>query len=79
MITVVGNLLGCTSMTGTETPVLSHVAWLVLDQLRGGRVWDGDIICKSGRDELIKSGLASRSEGGVTSLTWRGREIAISM
>lgn len=42
------------------TPHLSNFAWAVLGQLARGGVWDGDLVCKSGRDELVKLQLAQR-------------------
>ena len=35
-------------------------------------VWDGDIIDKTERDELIKSGLAQKAEGGFNLITPKG-------
>jgi len=34
--------------------------------------WDGDIIDKSQRDELVKSGLAQRAYGGFNLITEKG-------
>lgn len=39
---------------------LTHFGWAVLGQLARGPVWDGILICKSGRDELVAHGLAQR-------------------
>lgn len=39
---------------------LTHFGWVVLGQLARGPVWDGDLVCKSGRDELREAGLAQR-------------------
>lgn len=39
---------------------ISNFAWDVLAQLARGPVWDGDLICKRGRAELIGAGLARR-------------------
>lgn len=40
--------------------MISNNAWDVLAQLAKGAVWDGDLIDKAGRTELIKAGLAKR-------------------
>ena len=63
---------------------LSHFAWAVLGQLRAGSVWDGDLICKSGRDELIARGLAQRkrkNEQGlmINELTEAGLSLAAQL
>ncbi len=43
------------------TPRLSDAA---LHQLyECGPTWDGDLVCKSGRDELVKSGIVGRKLG----------------
>jgi hypothetical protein len=36
--------------------------------------WDGDLVSKSGRDELVKKGLAVRTNGGYNILTKEGIE-----
>lgn len=40
--------------------MMSYGAWSVLKQLKGGGVWDGDVIDKAGRNELVMRGLARR-------------------
>ena len=40
--------------------MMSNEAWAVLKQLKQGGVWDGDLIDKAGRPELINKGLARR-------------------
>lgn len=40
--------------------MMGNTAWAVLKQLKCGSVWDGDLICKAGRDELVRRGLARR-------------------
>lgn len=40
--------------------MMSNSAWAVLKQLKRGGVWDGDLIDKSGRTELLNKGLARR-------------------
>lgn len=40
--------------------MMSNGAWAVLKQLKRGGVWDGDLIDKAGRTELINKGLARR-------------------
>ena len=40
--------------------MMSNGAWAVLKQLKRGGVWDGDVVDKSGRSELIAKGLARR-------------------
>lgn len=43
---------------------LSHFGWAVLDQLKQqGRVWDGDLVCKSGRDEIVYAEFEERGDG----------------
>lgn len=60
-------------------PTMSDFAWVALDQLRRKTaVWDGDLVSKSGRTELIKLGLAERFYG-LNSLTDAGRQLAQSM
>lgn len=40
--------------------MMSNGAWAVLKQLKRGGVWDGDLIDKAGRTELVSKGLARR-------------------
>jgi hypothetical protein len=40
--------------------MLSRNAAAVIRQLKRGDCWDGDLISKSGRDELVKRGIAQR-------------------
>lgn len=40
--------------------MMSDAAWTVLKQLKQGGVWDGDLIDKAGRTELLRRGLARR-------------------
>jgi len=40
--------------------MMSNGAWAVLKQLKRGGVWDGDLIDKAGRTELMKKGLVRR-------------------
>lgn len=63
---------------------MSHFGWIVLGQLAKGSVWDGDLVCKSGRDELVKHGLAQRKRQDaqglmVNELTPAGLQIAASL
>jgi hypothetical protein len=46
----------------SKWPELPFWAWDVLVQLRGGSVFDGDLISKSGRDALIAAGFARRDQ-----------------
>ncbi len=55
---------------------LSDTAWAVMAQLKGGAVWDGDLISKEGRTELVKAGLAHSPTVGHNALTATGRVIA---
>jgi|HubBroStandDraft_6_1064221.scaffolds.fasta_scaffold00056_41 hypothetical protein len=55
---------------------MSDFAWVALDQLKKGDVWDGDLVSKSGRSELITLGLAERKGQGMNGLTFSGRELA---
>lgn len=40
--------------------MMTNSAWAVLKQLKQGGVWDGDLLSKEGRTELMKHGLARR-------------------
>lgn len=40
--------------------MMSNGAWAVLKQLKRGGVWDGDLIDKAGRTELMNKGLVRR-------------------
>lgn len=63
----------------SETPALSDCGWVALDQMRRqGVVYDGHLVTKMGRTELVKLGLAARREG-FNRLTHRGLHIAIRM
>lgn len=46
--------------------MMSSNAWAVLKQLKQRGVWDGDLISKAGRDELVKRGLACRDKKFVS-------------
>jgi len=66
----------------TETPVyalpLTGAESEVLRQLfLNGPTWDGDIISKSGRDNLFTYGLAKR-ENGWSFLTARGVQVSLA-
>ena len=65
--------------------MMSECAWAVLKQLKQRGVWDGDLVSKPGRDELMKKGLASRDRqfvGGpydgcqINALTDTGMKLA---
>lgn len=63
---------------------MSHFGWIVLGQLAQGAVWDGALVCKSGRDELVKHGLAQRARQDaqglmINELTPAGLKIAASL
>jgi hypothetical protein len=58
---------------------MSNLAWAALDQLRRGDVWDGDLVSKTGRTELIDLGLARRLGDGMNGLTDSGRALASRM
>lgn len=67
---------------------ISSIAQAVLLQLKRGPVWDGDVLSKVGRGELIKAGLATREnkfDGGPyagcqkTELTTAGMALASRM
>jgi len=57
---------------------MTHFAWVVLHQLSFGRIWDGDLVCKSGRTELVNLGLAERGYG-YQWLTKSGQELAAKL
>jgi hypothetical protein len=40
--------------------MMTNSAWAVLKQLKQGGVWDGDLLSKEGRTELLKRGLVRR-------------------
>jgi hypothetical protein len=70
------------------TAILLHSIQAVFDGLSGaakevmmqffvtGPVWDGNLIAKSGRDELVDKGLAFRTNGWQ-SLTKQGLRVAM--
>ena len=50
---------------------LSVIAWSVLRQLKGRPTWDGDLISKAGRTELVSRGLAERGTlRGCSGMNW---------
>lgn len=56
-----------------KASMLSHLAWVAMGQLAksspyGGGWYDGDLVTKSGRDELVRAGLAERVRGYGTDL-----------
>jgi hypothetical protein len=60
---------------------IHDAAWAVLDQLARGPVWDGDLISKEGRNELVDCAYAKRDrrdERGlaVNELTESGKRLA---
>lgn len=58
---------------------MSDQAWVALAQLkRQEPVWDGDLVSKRGRTELIEMGFAHR-EDGFTYLTKDGRALVMRM
>lgn len=64
-------------MSQIDFKPLSLGAGAVFKQLfRNGPTWDGDIIDKEGRSQLIREGLAFRVNGW-TSLTQDGLEVAV--
>ena len=58
-------------LTSSETETLIAL-------IENGPLWDGDVPCKSGRDSLVKKGLAEKiivkGEDGYQAATYRGRE-----
>ena len=54
-----------------RTETLKHLA-------KSGPVWDGNLISKTDRDELVKAGLVDRS-GGWNFLTRYGVEVAVQL
>ncbi len=67
---------------------LSNSAWATLSQLKAGGVFDGDLVSKHGRTELIEAGLAKRDrkfESGpyvgcqINELTEAGKDLAARM
>jgi len=56
---------------GDRTETLKHLA-------TKGLVWDGDLISKSDRDELVKAGYVDRHEGWQF-LTRSGVEVAVAL
>ena len=53
---------------------MTHFAIAVLEQLRFGNVWDGNLVSKRGRTELIELGLAQRNAQGMNALTHKGQQ-----
>ena len=39
---------------------MARSAWATLEQLSRGSVWDGDLVSKEGRTQLIRLGIAQR-------------------
>ena len=72
----------CTMNCGPASPPnLSNFAWAVLGQLARGSVWDGALVAKRGRDELVSVGLARRVRRNkrglaINELTDAGRALA---
>lgn len=65
-------------MSEATIRVLSSAAVDVLEQLFiNGPCWDGNLVSKSGRSELVEVGLAFRRDGWQ-SLTQEGLRLAIS-
>jgi hypothetical protein len=66
-----------------NTPELSNFAWSVLNQLKQRPTWDGDLISKPGRTELMSKGLSKRGTyrgcDGMNWLTDEGVELAVRM
>jgi hypothetical protein len=63
---------------------VSVSAWAVLAQLACSPVWDGDLVSKEGRTELIRLGLAQRirrDECGfaINELTEEGKCLALNL
>jgi len=44
-----------------------------------GATWDGDLISKHGRDELVKAGLVERTEYGYNIITAKGVEYVVEL
>lgn len=53
-------MMTMTSTAASLVPQISHFAWVVLAQLSQGGIYDGDLIDKAGRNELLLRGLARR-------------------
>lgn len=69
------------SIVGEHEMSLSQSAIAVLKQLAIKPVWDGDIVSKEGRDELVRIGLAKRDRRddqglAINELTERGENVA---
>jgi len=45
------------------TPLSTFAVEAILQLWRTGVVWDGNLVSKQGRDELVKQGLADRING----------------
>lgn len=63
---------------------MSPSAWAVLAQLAHSLVWDGDLVSKEGRTELVKLGIAQRvrrDERGfaINELTEDGKWLAVNL
>lgn len=71
-------------MTKEPSEQMSHFAWAVLGQLARGPCWDGDIISKRGRTELVQFGLAQRQRKDdrglmINELTPQGLQLAAKL
>lgn len=58
---------------------MTHFAVAVLEQLRFTNIWDGDLVSKTGRTELIKLGLATRNCQGMNALTREGQQLSYAL
>jgi hypothetical protein len=67
----------------SSAPELSNFAWAVLNQLKIRPTWDGDLISKPGRTELVSKGLAERGRlKGCDGMNWlsdEGRQLAMRL
>lgn len=69
-------------MTDRLLDTISNSAWAVLGQLAQGPVWDGDLVSKEGRTELVQKGYAKRDRMdkrglAINELTAAGNELAM--
>jgi hypothetical protein len=72
------SLVGAPGMSNSNVHSSSNGRLDVLRQIVSGPVWDGHIISKTDRDELVGAGIATRS-CGFNIITEKGIEYALNL
>lgn len=55
----------------------NHIEQLM--QIFNGAIWDGDLISKADRDELVKASLVQRAHSGYNIITPKGVEYVVDL